>query len=122
MLVAAALTAMIAASQDTADRWAPLARAIEDAIAQRAFPGAVVAVGRRDTVLYLRAFGHLDYEHGVPVRAGGTGGRGDGGTVYDIASLTKVVGLTTAVMMLVEERRVDLDAPVRSYVQLFGYA
>ncbi len=99
--------------QDTTDRWAPLAQAVEAAIAGRAFPGAVVAVGRRDTVLYLRAFGRTAYERGRPVTTR---------TVYDVASLTKVVGLTTAVMMLHEEGRLDLEAPVRSYVPLFGAA
>lgn len=113
MLAVAALTAMVAASQDTSGRWLPLTRALEEAVQRRAFPGAVVAVGRRDTVLYLRAFGHLDYEHHEPVTTR---------TVYDLASLTKVVGLTTAIMMLVENGRVDLDAPVRGYVQMFGYA
>ncbi|MDP3774941.1 MAG: serine hydrolase domain-containing protein [Gemmatimonadales bacterium] len=112
MLAVAALTAMVAASQDTSGRWLPLTRGLEEAVQRRAFPGAVVAVGRRDTVLYLRAFGHLDYEHRAPVTTR---------TVYDLASLTKVVGLTTAIMMLVENGRVDLDAPVRGYVQLFGY-
>jgi CubicO group peptidase (beta-lactamase class C family) len=102
---------LLTGPQDSA--WAPLARVLEDAVSRRAFPGAVVAVGRRDTVLYLRAFGNLDYEHGVPVTTR---------TVYDVASLTKVVGLTTAVMMLVEQGRIRLDAPARSYVQMFGYA
>lgn len=91
--------------------WAPVARLIDSAIAQRAFPGAVVAIGRRDTVLYLQAFGRLDYSGGARVTTR---------TVYDIASLTKVVGLTTAIMMLVEEGRVELDAPVRRYVPMFG--
>ncbi len=110
----ALLLAMAVMTQDTTDRWAPVARTIEDAIAARAFPGAVVAIGRRDTVLYLRAFGRQTYESNAPVVTERT--------VYDLASLTKVVGLTTAVMMLVDEGRVDLDAPVRSYVQMFGYA
>jgi CubicO group peptidase (beta-lactamase class C family) len=104
--------------QDTTDRWAPLARVIEAAIAERAFPGAVVAVGRRDTVLYLRAFGHLTFEGE---------GREDGGgrreattrTVYDLASLTKVLGLTTAIMMLVDEGSIELDAPAARYVPEF---
>jgi CubicO group peptidase (beta-lactamase class C family) len=100
--------------QDSSDRWAPVARTIEAAIEARAFPGAVVAIGRRDTVLYLRAFGRQTYEPGSPVVTERT--------VYDLASLTKVVGLTTAIMMLVDEGRVDLDAPVRGYVQMFGYA
>jgi CubicO group peptidase (beta-lactamase class C family) len=92
--------------------WTSLERAIEAAIARRAFPGAVAAVGRTDTVLFLKAFGHLDYEGRRPVTER---------TVYDLASLTKVVGLTTAVMMLVDQGSVDLDAPARNYVQMFGY-
>ncbi len=56
----------------------------------------------------------------------GSGHLGDGfrrrpnrNTVYDLASLTKVVGLTTAMMWAVEEGRVDLDAPVSRYVPTF---
>ncbi len=105
-----ALALALTVAQDTA--WSRVDRIIEEAVARRAFPGAVVAIGRADTILHLRAFGRQDYQGGPAVTAG---------TVYDIASLTKVVGLTTAVMMLVEDGRVDLDAPVRGYVQLFGY-
>lgn len=101
---------MAAQRPDTA--WAPLTRVLEGAVSRRAFPGAVLVVGRHDTVLYRRAVGHLDYEHRVPVTSR---------TVYDLASLTKVVGLTTAIMMLVEEGRLSLDAPVRGYLQMFGY-
>jgi len=97
-------------TQDTTDRWAPMARILNDAVAAHAFPGAVVAIGRRDTVLYLQAFGHLDYEHHVRVTTR---------TVYDIASLTKVVGLTTAMMQLVEEGLVGLDTPAVRYVPAF---
>ncbi len=105
LLLAASLLAM---TQDTA--WTPLARYLEESVARHAFPGAVVAVGRHDTVLYLHAFGRLDYERGAPVTTG---------TIYDLASLTKVVGLTTAMMQLVEEGRVDLDAPAARYVPAF---
>lgn len=99
---------MLLTTQDTA--WAPLARVLDSAVAHRAFPGAVVAVGRHDTVLYLHAFGHLDYEHGRAATPR---------TVYDLASLTKVVGLTTAMMMLVEQGKVALDAPAHRYVPAF---
>ena len=113
MIAAAALAALMAATtaQDTAHgRWAPLARFLRESVERRAFPGAVVAVGRHDAVLYLHAFGRLDYEHGAPVSTR---------TVYDLASLTKVVGLTTAMMQLVEEGRVALDTPAVRYVPAF---
>jgi CubicO group peptidase (beta-lactamase class C family) len=99
---------MLMTAQDTT--WAPLARVLDTAVARRAFPGAVVAIGRRDTVLYLQAFGHLDYEHGRPVTTA---------TVYDLASLTKVIGLTTAMMQLALEHRVELDTPAVRYVPAF---
>ena len=116
----ALLLAAAMATQDSTDRWASVDRLIREAIEARAFPGAVVAIGRRDTVLYVRAFGHTTYSEtdGATDRRTEVTER----TVYDLASLTKVVGLTTAIMMLVDEGRVDLDAPVRSYVQMFGYA
>jgi CubicO group peptidase (beta-lactamase class C family) len=102
----------MALPQDTIlPRWVPLAEYLDASVARHAFPGAVVAVGRRDTVLFLRAFGRLDYEGGAPVSAR---------TVYDMASLTKVVGLTTAAMMLVDEGKLDLDAPVTRYVPAFA--
>lgn len=110
----AALLATLVAIAMTPDTgsgpWTPLERFVETSIAGHAFPGAVVAVGRADTVLYLHAFGHLDYEHGQAVTTE---------TVYDLASLTKVVGLTTAMMQLVAEGRVALDTPAVHYVPAF---
>jgi len=105
LLLAASLLAM---TQDTA--WAPLARYLDESVGRKAFPGAVVAVGRRDTVLFERGFGTL---------GGGDRTRPGPATIYDLASLTKVVGLTTLAMMLVDEHALDLDAPVARYVPAF---
>jgi len=109
-LVLATLIAVNAQQDTMPDRWDSLARFIEASIAQQAFPGAVVAVGRHDRVLYLHAFGRLAYVRGRPVTTR---------TVYDLASLTKVVGLTTAMMQLVEDGRVALDTPAVRYVPAF---
>ncbi len=75
-----------------------------------AFPGAVIAVGRHDSVLLLSAVGHYGVDDPRPVTTE---------TVYDLASLTKVIGLTTACMMLVGEGKLDLDALVQRYVPAF---
>lgn len=75
-----------------------------------AFPGAVIAVGRHDTVLLLSAVGRYAAGDRRPVTTQ---------TVYDLASLTKVIGLTTAMMMLVDSGKIDLDAPVQKYVPAF---
>jgi len=75
-----------------------------------AFPGAVVAVGQHDSVVLLAAVGH----YGADDRR-----RVTPETIYDLASLTKVIGLTTAAMMLVECGKLDLDTPVQRYVPAF---
>jgi CubicO group peptidase (beta-lactamase class C family) len=75
-----------------------------------AFPGAVVAVGYRDRVVLLAAVGHYGANDPRPVTPE---------TIYDLASLTKVIGLTTAAMMLIDQRKLDLDAPVQRYVPAF---
>lgn len=75
-----------------------------------AFPGAVIAVGRHDTVLLLSAVGHYAVDDNRPVTTQ---------TIYDLASLTKVIGLTTAAMMLVDSGTLELDAPVQQYVPAF---
>lgn len=75
-----------------------------------AFPGAVVAVGRRGRLALLAGVGRYGEEDFR---------RPDPATIYDLASLTKVVGLTTAVMLLVDEGRLDLDDPVRRWVPAF---
>jgi CubicO group peptidase (beta-lactamase class C family) len=75
-----------------------------------AFPGAVIAVGYRDGVVLLAAVGHYGADDKRPVTPE---------TIYDLASLTKVIGLTTVAMMLVDSGKLDLDAPVQRYVPAF---
>ena len=75
-----------------------------------AFPGGVIAVGYRDSVVLLAAVGHYGADDPRPVTTE---------TIYDLASLTKVIGLTTAAMMLVDSGKLDLNAPVQQYVPAF---
>ncbi len=79
-----------------------------------AAPGAAVAIGRFGRLVHLRGYGALDYAPGSPQAVPGT--------LYDLASLTKVVATTTVAMMLEEEHRLDLDKPVRSYLPEFNAA
>jgi len=75
-----------------------------------AFPGAVLAVGRHGRLALLAPVGQYGVGKNEPVQAA---------TLYDLASLTKVVGLTTACMLLVDEGKLALDAPVQQYVPAF---
>jgi beta-N-acetylhexosaminidase len=88
----------------------PAFTVIENAIADKAFPGATVAIGYRGKVSY-HAFGKLSYDKDSPtVKLD---------TMYDLASLTKVVVTTTLVEKLVEgdfPSPLDLDAPVERYL------
>lgn len=77
------------------------------------YPGAVVIIGRRDSILYARGYGHFTWSSSSPVP------RPDS-TFWDIASISKVLGTTSAVMRLVDAGRLDLDAPVRRYLPRFS--
>ena len=83
---------------------------LDQARADSAFPGAIAVVGNRDSVLAEYGAGSLDWAPSP---------RPDDSTLWDMASLTKVVGLTTAMMQLSEAAKVDLDAPVQRYVKEF---
>jgi beta-N-acetylhexosaminidase len=88
----------------------PAFQVIEGAIADKAFPGATFAVGYRGKVA-LHAFGNLSYDANAPAT--------DLRTMYDIASLTKVVATTTLVAKLAEGDfpvPLDLDAKVERYL------
>lgn len=76
------------------------------------YPGAVVVAGRRDSVLYARGYGHLTWDPSSPAPSVDS-------TLWDIASLTKVVGTASAALRLVDRGALDLDAPVRRYLPAF---
>ena len=93
-------------------RLARIDDAVEAAIADGDLPGAVVLVWSQGRTAYLKAFGRRAVEpESEPMTVD---------TVFDLASLTKAVATTTAVMMLVEEGRVRLRAPVAEYLPGFG--
>jgi len=81
---------------------------IAHAILAGATPGAALAVGRHGRLVRLGGYGRLDWRSGF--------GPVTDSTIYDLASLSKVIGTTTAAMILVEEGKLDLDAPVSRYL------
>ncbi len=81
-------------------------------VEQGAFPGAALAVGNRDLVQVVRGYGRTRWNPRGPTVDPDS-------TLYDLASLTKVVSTTAAVMALVEDGRLRLDAPVRAYLPAF---
>ncbi len=92
--------------------WTALDEAARDAIAAGDLPGAVIVVGQADRILYRKAFGSRALTPAVePMTLD---------TVFDIASLTKVVATTPAVLALWEQGRLDLDAPLGRYLREFA--
>ena len=85
--------------------------AVEQAIDDGLLPGAVVLVWHQGQTVYHRAFGHRALVPRPEPMAPDT--------VFDLASLTKVVSTTTAVMMLVEEGRISLRDPVSRHLPGF---
>jgi serine-type D-Ala-D-Ala carboxypeptidase len=90
-------------------------RAVLDrAYADSAFPGAIAVVGMTAGSVVSHSVGRLDWDHSAPPP--------NDSTLWDLASLTKVVAMTTAMMQLVEQGRVELDAPVNRYLPEFAGA
>ena len=81
---------------------------ITAAIADGATPGATIAIARRGRLVMLKGYGRADWAPNAPAA--------NDSTMYDMASLTKVVSATTAAMILEEEGKLDLDRTVASYL------
>lgn len=87
--------------------------AIEQAVQQGQIPGAVLLVGHGGTVLYRKAYGSRAL---VPAREAMTTG-----TIFDAASLTKVIATTPCIMKLFEQGKLRLDDPVTKYLPEFQH-
>jgi serine-type D-Ala-D-Ala carboxypeptidase len=82
------------------------------AIARHVFPAASVAVTYREKLIALKAFGHFTYDPGSPEVTSGS--------IFDLASVSKVVATTSMAMILYERGLLDLEAPVVAIVPEFA--
>lgn len=87
-----------------------VAAVMSRALTDSAFPGAIALVGNRNGILAEHSVGRLDRADSTTPQLH---------TLWDMASLTKVVALTSVLMTLVEDRRLLLDAPVQRYIPEF---
>jgi serine-type D-Ala-D-Ala carboxypeptidase len=97
----------------SAARLANIDRVIERGIRAGGYPGAAVVVGRKGAAVWEKGFGRLGW-------TGDDGSVVPERTIYDLASLTKVIGTTTAVMILFDEGKLRLDDRVVQYIPEFG--
>ena len=88
--------------------FARAAALLERGHATRAYPAAVVEVGNTTGVLWRQAFGHLTYERDSPATTTET--------IFDLASLTKVLATATLAMRLVDSGAVALADPVARWI------
>ena len=88
-------------------------RVVARGIKAGGYPGAAVVVGRNGAAVMEKGFGRLSWlSTSAAVDAQET--------IYDVASLTKVVGTTAAVMILFDEKKIDLDERVVNYLPTFN--
>ena len=88
---------------------AAIDRAVAAAIELKMTPGAVVVAGRADGIVFEKAYGTTTYEADArPITLD---------TVFDLASLSKVVGGETSVMALVDEGKISVTDPVSKYIE-----
>ncbi|MGK2867592.1 MAG: serine hydrolase domain-containing protein [Mycobacterium sp.] len=103
--------------------FAPISQLIDEAIAQHRLPGAVVQIGHGGRAVFRQAFGSrkLAGEPGLDGSPAPAEPMTED-TIFDLASLTKSLATSTAIMQLDEQGRVQLDDPVQTYLPDFNPA
>jgi CubicO group peptidase (beta-lactamase class C family) len=102
----------VAAYSNQDQRFARAFSVLNEAIVAQAFPGAAVAVTYRGEIVAQKAVGHFTYDPNSP--------KVEPATIYDIASVTKVVATTSAAMILHDQGSLDLSAKVADFFPEFG--
>ena len=96
----------------SAERLTAIDRVVAHGVSAGGYPGAAVVVGRKGMAVWKKGFGSLDWSGADRVDPDRS--------IYDLASLSKVIGTTTAAMILYDEGKLDLDAPVSKYLPAFS--
>ena len=99
-------------AQTIGDKFSNIDSVIIHAIEDSAFPGAVVLVSKDGKVIYEKGFGHFTYDE--------SSSKVSTTTIYDLASLTKVIATTLAAMICVDRNLFKLDDPVYKYIPEFS--
>jgi CubicO group peptidase (beta-lactamase class C family) len=102
------LNTSTATEEDLGKAW----EILRQGVVQHAFPGAAAAITLAGNLVARRGFGRLTYEETAP--------EATGETIYDLASLTKVMAATPMAMVLYERGLLDLDAGVAEMAPEFG--
>ena len=85
---------------------------VREVVSRRVIPGATLAIGTRGKVVQLAGYGRVGWFDRDAAASPDS-------TMYDLASLTKAVATTSAVLLLVQDGRIDLDDPVQRWLPEF---
>ena len=88
----------------------PIKEILSEAVADSAFPGGVIVAAKNGEIFLHKAFGYHTYSKKKPVMRG---------NIFDLASITKVVATTSALMKLVDVNKLSLDDKVVTYLPEF---
>ncbi len=112
LLVVCAIGAFLVPGMIIRHRLAAIDTIVTEQIEANNFPGAVICVGRRNKVHYLKAFGHEVIE---PFKE-----PAEVDTIFDLASLTKPIATATSVMILIDEKKLSPKDKVAKFIPAFA--
>lgn len=112
MVRAPLVTLILAVAGPLQAQYQALDAVVQGGVTRGVYPGAALVVGTSQTILHARGFGHFTWSAASPAP--------DTTSVWDLASLTKVVATTAAAAVLVDQGRLLLGAPVRRYLPRFA--
>jgi CubicO group peptidase (beta-lactamase class C family) len=85
---------------------------VRKGIENRYFPGAQLVIGSKSEILYFKSYGYFTYDNdSKPV---------DENSIFDLASLTKVIATTPAIMILYNQGKINLEDKVIKYIPEFN--
>jgi CubicO group peptidase (beta-lactamase class C family) len=85
---------------------------IQQAIEEKVFPGCVIGFVTKNGDRFIKPYGHFTYDSGATVV--------QPDSIYDVASITKSIPGSCALLKLIDEGKADLDDPVAKYIPAFG--
>ncbi len=106
------ITSITISAQNQKINFSKVDSIIENAIIDHAFPGAQLLIWKDGKTIYEKPFGHFTYDKNSP--------KVTNSTLFDLASVTKVIATTTAAMICYDRKLFSLDDPVVKYIPKFG--
>jgi CubicO group peptidase (beta-lactamase class C family) len=106
------ITSITISAQNQKINFSKVDSIIENAIIDHAFPGAQLLIWKDGKTIYEKPFGHFTYDKNSP--------KVTNSTLFDLASVTKVIATTTAAMICYDRKLFSLDDPVVKYIPEFG--